>query len=210
MIFKIFKHFNIGIPNLKYRSPGMAQEFSQRTLTNMGYFWDENRKVYYFGGKKNGKKIYNFDDPTEFIDSTTEPHVVDGQPIGAPQVDAVMHDVIHGDSQGSGIGVKYGNESSIITMLQNMQAKKDERYKEGFRRRDAFEAPQEERFLLIQEHMTTQDTNFEAFASYVTEKLLSMWNEMTSNPDAIISRINHMISIQDENHYHCAQFYLEM
>lgn len=55
--------------------------------------------------------------------------------------------------------------------------------------------------------MTTQDANFEAFASYVTEKLVSMCNEMDVNHAA---RINHMISAQNENHYHYAQFYLEM
>lgn len=61
-----------------------------------------------------------------------------------------------------------------------------------------------ERFCLIQEHMITQDTNFEAFDSYVIENLLSIRNDMDSNHVAIISRINHMISIQNENHYHYA------
>ncbi|CAI8603965.1 unnamed protein product [Vicia faba] len=105
----------------KYSSPGVAQEFSQRTLTNMGYFWDEDHKVYYFRVKKNGKKIYNFDDTVEFFDSTAEPHVVDDQPIISPhgylRVDTVIHDADRGDGQGSEIGVEYGNKSSIITML---------------------------------------------------------------------------------------------
>ncbi|CAI8605807.1 unnamed protein product [Vicia faba] len=135
----------------------------------MEYFWDEDCKVYYFRVKKNGKKIYNFNDLDEFIDSTAKTHVVDDQPIGAPQVDAVIHDVFHGDGQGSGIGVEYGNESPIITMLHNTWTKKDERYEDDCRRRVAFEAAQEERFSLIQEHMTTQDSNYEDFASYVTE-----------------------------------------
>lgn len=67
-----------------------------------------------------------------------------------------------------------------------------------------------EQFCLIQEHMITQGTNFEAFSSYVTEKLVSMHNDMDSNHAAIISRINHMIYVQSENHYHYAQFYREM
>lgn len=41
MISKISNYFNIGMPNLHYKSSSMDQEFSQRILTNMGYFWDE-------------------------------------------------------------------------------------------------------------------------------------------------------------------------
>lgn len=40
MITKILNYFNTGMPNLNYKSLGPAQEFYQRTLTNMGYFWD--------------------------------------------------------------------------------------------------------------------------------------------------------------------------
>lgn len=65
-------------------------------------------------------------------------------------------------------------------------------------------------FCLLQEHITTQDTNFKAFASYVTESLISMRNEINDNHTAIISMINHMISAQNVNHYHYAQFYREM
>lgn len=61
----------------------MAQEFSKPTFTNMGYFWDENHRVHYFYVSKNGKKIYNFDDPSEFVDAAAEPHVVNDQRIGA-------------------------------------------------------------------------------------------------------------------------------
>lgn len=82
------------MPKLQYRSPSMAQEFSQHTLTNIGYFWDENGRVYYFSVIKNGREIYNLDDPTEFVDAAVEPHVVVNQPIGAshgvPQGDALM------------------------------------------------------------------------------------------------------------------------
>lgn len=37
-----------------------------------------------------------------------------------------------------------------------------------------------------------------------------MRNEIDANHAATFSRINHMISSQNENHYHSAQFYLEM
>ena len=66
MITKILNYFNIGMPNLIYKSPGPAQEFSQHTLINLGYFWDINRRAYYFRAGKNGRKIYNFDDLAEF------------------------------------------------------------------------------------------------------------------------------------------------
>ncbi|CAI8585310.1 unnamed protein product [Vicia faba] len=124
MIFKILKHFNIGILNLQYRSPSMALEFSQCTLTNMEYFLDKDRHLYYFRVSKNGKKIYNFDDSAEFVDAATEPHMVDDQPIntphGAPQIDADMQD----------------DEQGLVKVRQ------DERYEGDYRRRDAFEVAQ--------------------------------------------------------------------
>lgn len=164
MIVKILNYFNIWMPNLQYKSLSMAQEFSQRILINMGYFWDENHRVYYFRVGKSGRKMYNFDDPTEFVDATTEQHVVDDQPIGishgVPQGDAFMQDVEHEDGQGNRFRVEYGDQASIMYMLQNMQLRQDERYEEDCRRRDAFEATQVEKFCLLQEHMTTQDSIF--------------------------------------------------
>lgn len=79
MIAKILNYFNIGMLNLQYRSTIRAQEFSQHTLPNMGYFWNVNRRVYYFRMGKNGRKIYNFDDPVEFDDDATMKHMVDDQ-----------------------------------------------------------------------------------------------------------------------------------
>lgn len=73
---------------------------------------------------------------------------------------------------------------------------------EDCQRRDVFEATQIKQILLMQEHMTTQDVNFEAFASYVKDSLVSLRNEMDANHDATISRINHMIASQNENHHH--------
>lgn len=92
MIVKILNYFNIGMPNLTYKSSGQAQEFSQRTLTNMGYFWNLHRRAYYFWMGKNGKKIINFDDPVEFSD----------------------------DAHGSAFGAGFGGASSIMAMLQSM------------------------------------------------------------------------------------------
>lgn len=37
-----------------------------------------------------------------------------------------------------------------------------------------------------------------------------MRNEMDANHATMIPRINHMISAQNENHYHYGQFYREM
>lgn len=62
---------------------------------------------------------------------------------------------------------------------------------------------------MMQEHMTTQDADFEAFASYVTKSLMSMRNEMNVNHVATISRINHMIAFENDNHHHYIRFYRE-
>lgn len=134
VIAKILNYFNIVLPNLTYKSPGQAQEFSQHTLNNMGYFLDLNRQAYYFHICKNGRKIYNFDDPLEFSDDTTKAHTDNEQPIGAShdvlEGDVDMHDATHGDA--------HGNTSSIMTMLQNMMLRQVERYEEDCRMRDSF------------------------------------------------------------------------
>lgn len=54
----------------------------------------------------------------------------------------------------------------------------------------------------MQEHMTSHDANFDAFASYVTKSFVSMQDEMDANHAAMMARINHMISTHNENH-HC-------
>lgn len=104
VIAKILNYFNIGMPNLTYRSPDQAQEFFQRTLTNMGYFWNINHRAHYFLMGKNGRKIYNFDDPAEFSDDAVEAHMDDEQPIGAShdvlEGDVVMQDITHEDAHG--------------------------------------------------------------------------------------------------------------
>lgn len=80
------------MPNLTYKSPGPAQEFSQRTLTSFGYFWDINRRAYYFWAGKNGGKFYNFDDPAEFGDDDVDAPMDDEKPMGVP------HGVSEGDA----------------------------------------------------------------------------------------------------------------
>lgn len=50
----------------------------------------------------------------------------------------------------------------------------------------------------MEEHMDAQDANFEAITSYVTESLVSVCNEMDANHAAKITRINHMISAQND------------
>lgn len=62
----------------------------------------------------------------------------------------------------------------------------------------------------MQEHMTTQDANFKAFASYVTESLVLMRSNMDTNHADIIARIKHMIAYENDNHHHYMRFYRKM
>lgn len=121
MISKILNYFNIGMPNLSYISPGQAQDFSQRTLTNMGYFWNVNHWAYYLCMGKNGRKIYNFDDLVEFGDDAAEAHMDDELPIGTchdvPEDDDFMHDTTNGNDHENTFGAGFGDSSSIMTML---------------------------------------------------------------------------------------------
>lgn len=135
-----------------------------------------------------------------------------GVPHDVPKVDAVMQDAPHVDAHGSNFGTGFGgvDMSSIMIMLYNMQLRQDERYVEDCQRRNAFEATQMEWFHLMQEHMTTQDANFEAFASYVTESLVSMRNDMDVNHATTIFRRNHMIASENDNHHYYMSFYREM
>lgn len=59
----------------------------------------------------------------------------------------------------------------------------------------------------MHEHMSTRDANFEAFASYLTESLVSMRNAIDVNHVATISRINHMIVSENDNHHYYMKFY---
>lgn len=119
----------------------------------MEYFGDINRRAYYLRAGKNGKKIYNFDDLVECGDLIDEAHMDDEQPMGVPHDvpggDVVMQDSPHGYAHGSDFGTGYGDTSSIMTMLQNMQLRKNERYVEYGQMRYAFEAAQMERSRLM-------------------------------------------------------------
>lgn len=64
-----------------------------------------------------------------------------------------------------------------------------------------------ERLCLMQENVTTQDANFDDFASYVTKSLVPMRNYMDANHASTIARINYMISAQNDNQHHYARFY---
>lgn len=87
---------------------------------------------------KNGRKIYNFDDHVEFGEDVVEARMDDEQPIVAShdvhKGDAVMKDVPHGDAHSNMFGTGFGDTSSFMTMLQNMQLRKDDRYMEDCRR----------------------------------------------------------------------------
>lgn len=72
MISIFLKFFNIFLPNLSYKSHGSTQEFSQRTLKNLWYFWDVQHREYYFPSNKNAGRIYNFDDPAALEDECEE------------------------------------------------------------------------------------------------------------------------------------------
>ncbi|CAL5200015.1 unnamed protein product [Lathyrus oleraceus] len=115
MIIKILNYFEIAMPNLTYKSSGPTQDFSQRTLTNLGYFWNINRRAYYFRTSKNGRKIYNFDDLAKFGDDVVDAHMDDEQLMGVPhdvlEGDAVMQDALHGDAHGSAFGTGFGDTS---------------------------------------------------------------------------------------------------
>lgn len=197
MILKILKFFNICLFNLSYKSPRSTQEFSQRTLTNLGYVWNVQRMTYYLHASKNSKRIYYFDDPTAFEGEDEEEkcvHMVDEKHIGdnqnPPEGDAMMHDASVGDDHATGYDANSADTTSIITMLQNMQVQQDESYTDECRRRIAFQAAQIEQYNLMQQHLSNKDSNIEAFASYVTEALVSLRTDMNVNNEAILARIN--------------------
>lgn len=113
-----------------------------------------------------------------------------------------MYDTPCGEDHGVGFGTNYADTASIMTMLQDMQMKQDEKYDEECKWRETFEATQMEQFCLMQQHMSTQDSNFEAFASYMTESLVSLQTDMNANHAAVLARINHLSSIQEEDFVH--------
>ena len=65
-------------------------------------------------------------------------------------------------------------------MLESMHVEQRKRHKEAFRRRDEFEAAQEERFRVIHDHLTTKDDTFHIFASY-SEQFNEIHHNITLN-----------------------------
>lgn len=200
MIAKILNYFDIGMPNLTYKSPGLSQEFSHHTLINMNYFWDTNRQVYYIRLSKHGMKVYTFDDHVKCGDDAAKACMDDEQPIrvqhDVTEGGVIMHDVPHGDDNGDGFGIGYVNIASIMSMLQKMQMRQDERYAKECRWRETFEVAQMNQFYLMQQHMSTQDSNFKVFTSYVIKYLVSLLTYMNDNHAAVLASINHVISPQ--------------
>lgn len=62
----------------------------------------------------------------------------------------------------------------------------------------------------MQQHMSTQDSKFEDFYSYVKKSLLSLRTDMNTNHVVILVKINHLISAQEEDSGHYERFYREM
>lgn len=105
----------------------------------------------------------------------------------------IQHDTTYGNNSGVGSS---GEESSIFTLLENMRVEQQERHQEESHRCDAVKASQEERFILVHEHVNFQDTNFNNFATYVTEQFNQIRQDMTFNHGATQIGINNMIGFK--------------
>lgn len=121
-----------------------------------------------------------------------------------------MHDVPVGDRHGAGSGASSADIATIITRLQNMQVQQDERYTDKCQRQVTFEGTQIEQYNMMQQHLSTQDSNFEAFSSYVTETLVSLHSDMNANHEVILAKINHIISTYEDESHRYERFYKEM
>lgn len=124
--------------------------------------------------------------------------------------DAVMHDSPNVYDHGANFGTNYADNAYIMTMIQDIQLKQDERYDEECKWRESFEAAQMEQFRLMQHHMSTQDSNFETFASYMTEALVSLHTDVNENHEAILARINHIIYVHDDDSHRYGSLYREI
>ena len=58
--------------------------------------------------------------------------------------------------------------------------------------------------------LSSQDSNFEAFASYVTEALVSLRTDMNVNHEVILAKINHIISAHEDDSHRYECFYKEI
>lgn len=129
MIAKILNYFDIGLPNLTYKSPNSSQEFSHHTLSNMNYFW-----VSYLRLSKHGKKVYNFYDHVKCVDDAAEGHMDDEKPMGVhydvTEGDDVMHEAPYRDDHCVGFGINFADIASIMIMVLKMKMRQDKRYAE--------------------------------------------------------------------------------
>lgn len=62
----------------------------------------------------------------------------------------------------------------------------------------------------MQQHVSTQDSNFEAFSSFLTESLVSLRTNMNENHVVVMARIDHLISSQEADSGHYERFYQEI
>lgn len=92
----------------------------------------------------------------------------------------------------SGVGSS-GDELSILTLLENTCVEQLERHKEESQQRDAFEAAQEERFIVVHEYLTAQDNNFNNFSTYAMEKFNEIHENVAFYHGATHTDINDMI-----------------
>lgn len=116
MITKILNIFNIGVANLVYLFLRLPQEFSLRTLTNMGYFWDWAGEVYYLRIRDNHRSIYNFDGLIEFEEGNDAPEI-DEEPIG--------------DTHRSDVPMVHANheeDEAWVTIATNLQQQQQSHY----------------------------------------------------------------------------------
>lgn len=67
-----------------------------------------------------------------------------------------------------------------------------------------------EQLCLMQQHTSTQDSNFEAFASYVTEALVSLRTDMNVNHEVILAKINHIIYAHEDDSHQYECFYKDI
>lgn len=114
----------------------------------------------------------------------------------------------HGTSYGNYSGVRSsGEESYIITLLENMCVEQREHHEEESCKHDTFKVVKEGSFRLVHEHMNAQETNFNNFATYATEQFNMIRQNMAFNHIATQTSMNNMIYYQNDNHQYYQQFY---
>src|SRR3954470_22661440 len=206
IIQTIVNHFGMRLDHLHYTRIHQSQEFSQTTLTFMGYHWNPVRKTYYLIQKGTGKVIYNYDDPTEFGNNAgNEEEGLDQD--NANDDDHHMEDVAQDTDanwryvppQQEDIPWGYTappppDQTNIISMLENMQIIQQQHFDTQqlqFQQmqqlqQDRYDAQQQQYqslYNLVQDHKS----NFETFASNSTLRQ-NQFEEMALHRHANISQ----------------------